>query len=142
MSFNSKIDSQAAALTERSGIEILSFSIIYELTDKVKELLKEREPKTEVEEVTGAAKILKIFNTSKGKQVIGGRVTTGTIEKNSSVKIMRREAEIGDGKIKELQHAKVATSSVQEGEEFGAMIESKLELVPGDMIQAVTKVVK
>ena len=142
MSFNTKIDSQAAALTERAGVEILPFNIIYELTDKVKQLLKEREPKIEVEETTGSAKILKIFNTSKGKQVIGGRVISGVMEKNSHIRIMRREAEIGDGKIKELQQGKVAASSILEGSEFGAMIESKIELVAGDMIQSVTKVIK
>jgi translation initiation factor IF-2 len=140
--FNNKIDSQAAQLAERLGVQIILSSIIYELTDKVVEILKSREPRIEVEETIGQAKILKIFSTTKDKQVIGAKVTSGRIDKGASVKIMRREAEIGLGKIKELQQAKVPTNSVGEETEFGGLIESRIEIVPGDVIEAVIKVTK
>ena len=140
--FNTKADSQALQLAERSNVEIFSFSIIYELTDKVRELLSAKEPKIEVEEIEGSAKILKIFNTDKGKQVVGGRVLTGQIKRNALTKILRRDIEISRGKIKEIQQAKIATDSVGEGTEFGAMIESKIEIAPGDVLQVVTLVTK
>ena len=142
ISFNSKIDSQASSLAERSGITIVSGNIIYEITDKIKEILLEREPRIEVEEITGTAKILKVFSSSKGKQVLGGRVLTGTIENNTTFKIMRRESEIGFGRIKEMQESKVKVSSVLEGNEFGTLVESKVEIAPGDIIEATKKVVK
>ena len=140
--FNTKIDSQAAALAERSNITILSFNIIYELTDKIKVLLSEREPKVEVEEISGTAKILKIFSATKGKQVIGGRVLSGTLKQGNLVKIKRREIDIGQGKIKELQQSKIATNSVSEGVEFGTMIESKIDIAPGDVLNVVTVIRK
>lgn len=140
--FNVRVDSRAAQLAERSGIVVLSFNIIYELTDKVNELLSEREPKTETEEVAGSTKVLKLFSVAKGKQVIGGRVLSGTFRRNASVKIVRRETEIGRGKIRELQRSKVVVDSASEGEEFGAMIESKIEVAPGDIISAIELVTK
>ena len=140
--FNAKVDSQAALLAERSGITILTFNIIYELTDKVKELLTEREPRIEVEEIESSVKVLKIFSTTKGKQVLGGRVLSGQFRRNAEVKIKRRDAEIGHGRVKELQQGKVAADSVNEGTEFGALIESKIEIAPGDVLEAITRVTK
>jgi translation initiation factor IF-2 len=140
--FNTKIDSQAAALAERSDVNIEVFDIIYKLTEKISELLTEREPHIDVEEVKGSAKVLKIFSTQKDKQVLGARVNSGTIEKNSMIRIMRKDEELGRGKVKELQQSKMETDSVSEGTEFGAQIESKIEIAPGDIIESVVTVTK
>ncbi len=142
LGFHAKIDSAAAALAERSGIIISSFTIIYELTDKVATLLTEREPRIEVEEVTGSAKVLRLFSATKGKQVLGARAVTGKVVLGAVVKIMRRDVEIGRGRIKELQQSKIAATEVLEGSEFGALIESKLEIAPGDILEIVIKVTK
>lgn len=142
LGFNTKVDSQASALAERLGIHVLNFNIIYELTDRVKELLEEMEPKIEVEELASTAKVLKLFGITKGKQVIGGKVLSGILRRGTTVKILRRDAEIGRGKIKELQQSKVEADFVNEGEEFGAMIESKIEVAPGDVLNAVVMVTK
>ncbi len=142
MGFHTKTEPAAAALAERSGVSINLFDVIYELTDKVSALLLEREPRIEVEEVTGSAKVLKLFSTAKGKQVLGARVLSGKISLGNTVKIIRRESDVGRAKVRELQQAKIAAEEVLEGSEFGAMIESKLEIAPGDVLEAVTMVTK
>ena len=142
ISFNTKTDAQAASLAERSGIEILSFGIIYELTETIEKLLATKEPKVETEETAGSAKVLKLFSSVKNKQVIGAKVFSGTISRGNNIKILRREAEIGKGLVKELQRAKAETSKVEEGTEFGALIESKTEIAPGDTLEAVSMVTK
>ena len=142
LGFNTKVDPQAALLAERLGVTIFIFSIIYEFTDKVKELLLAREPRIEVEEIVSASKVLKLFDTTKGKQVIGGRVLSGQLKRGAIIKIIRREAEIGHGKVQELQQSKIATDSASEGTEFGAMIESKIEVAPGDILNAVVLTTK
>lgn len=140
--FHTKTDSSAASLAERSAVSITLFDIIYELTDRVSTLLTEREPRIEVEEISGSAKVLKLFSTAKGKQVLGARVLSGKIALGNNLKIIRRESEIGRAKVRELQQAKIAAQEVLEGAEFGAMIESKLEIAPGDILEAVTLVTK
>ncbi|MEK7135255.1 MAG: hypothetical protein AAB780_00935, partial [Patescibacteria group bacterium] len=142
LGFNTKIDSSAASLAERTGVAINVYNVIYELTDKVTALLTEREPRIEVEEISGTAKVLKLFSTAKGKQVLGARVLTGKIALGNTLKIMRRESDIGRAKVRELQQAKIAAEEVLEGSEFGAMIESKLEIAPGDVLEAVTMITK
>ncbi|MBI5134046.1 MAG: translation initiation factor IF-2 [Candidatus Taylorbacteria bacterium] len=142
LGFNVKIDSQAAAMIERLGIETATFDIIYKLAEWLEAKVAERTPKVEVEEVMGKAKILKFFSRTKDKQIIGGKVTDREIAIGHKVKIYRRETVIGDGLIRELQQAKVKTGSVAEGFEFGAMIEAKIELAPGDVIEDFTVVEK
>lgn len=140
--FNTKVEPRVTLLAERSGITILTFDIIYELTDKIKELLSLREPRIEIEEIAGSSKVLKLFGITKGKQIIGGRVLSGLVKRGAVVKIIRRETEIGQGKIKELQQSKIAADSISEGAEFGAMIESKIEVAPGDVLNAIVLVTK
>lgn len=133
--FNVKLDAQAQALVERLGLDHATFNIIYKLTEWIDEKLTEKTPKIEVEEILGKAKILKFFSSTRDKQIVGGKVTDREIQVGHRVKISRRESIIGEGLIRELQQAKVKTSSVNEGFEFGALIESKMELAPGDVIE-------
>lgn len=133
--FNVRTDAQAQAMIDRLGLAHASFDIIYKLVEWVEALMKERTPKMQVEEVLGKAKILKFFSRTKDRQIIGGKVTDREIRLGHRVKIYRRETIIGDGQIRELQQAKVKTSSVAEGFEFGAMIEAKIELAPGDVLE-------
>lgn len=140
--FDTKIDNSAKMLAEKLGMEIKTFNIIYKLSEWLAEVIKERTPKVEVEEERGRVKVLKIFSKAKDKQVLGGRVEQGAIMTNDEVVIFRREAEIGRGRVRELQQAKTKTGEVNEGSEFGAMIESKMEIAPGDYIKPIMKVVK
>ncbi|MDE1975042.1 MAG: translation initiation factor IF-2 [Patescibacteria group bacterium] len=142
--FNAEPDKKSAAMIERSPvpISVRSFKVIYELTDFVKETFLAKAPKEFVEQMIGRAKILAVFSKAKDKQVVGGKVETGLLETGSEVRIMRREADIGRGKIRELQQQKERVSEVREGYEFGMMIESKAEIAAGDRIEAVRTVEK
>ncbi|MES3005432.1 MAG: translation initiation factor IF-2 [Patescibacteria group bacterium] len=139
--FNVKADSSSKEYANRHGVQIHTFDIIYKMTEWLEEHAKDRAPKIQIEEETGAAKILRVFSVNKDKQVLGGRTENGTLSVGEEVKIMRRESEIGRGRIRELQQAKQKTGSVSEGE-FGTMIESKLEIAPGDHIVAFHTVTK
>jgi translation initiation factor IF-2 len=138
--FHSKTDSKAENLALRLKIEVHTFEIIYKLTEWLTEKMENLTPTIEVEEITGVAKILKTFSRTKDKQVIGGRLESGSLSVGEIVHVIRRESEITRGKIKELQQSKQKISSVSEGE-FGALIEAKFDIAPGDFIQGV-KIVK
>jgi translation initiation factor IF-2 len=139
--FHTKADTRAVVLAENMNITIHQFDIIYKLLEWLENLLSERKPHVEVEESTGLAKVVRVFSVNKDKQIIGGKVESGTLIAGSGVKIMRRDAHVGDGKIKGLQRLKEKANEAEEGQEFGAMIESKIELAPGDRLESV-KIVK
>ncbi len=134
--FSVKIDSPAKNLAERSEIEIKTFDIIYKMTEWLQETLKSKTPKIKTVESIGTAKVLKVFSKLKDKQILGGRVEKGYIALGAQVKIIRRDTEIGEGKVRELQQQKNSTEEVKEGTEFGAMIVSSIEIAPGDHLQS------
>jgi translation initiation factor IF-2 len=134
--FNTKLDNRARDLNESLKVEIKIFEIIYKLTDWLKELIEDRRPKQETVEVTGSVKILRIFGNTKDKKVIGGKVSIGKIILGSKVRIIRRDSEIGTGKIVDLQANKIKTKEVLENSECGMQIESKIDIAPGDVLEA------
>lgn len=136
--FNVKIDEAAKRIAEQYNVTMNSFNIIYKLTEWVEETLKTRVPKSEAEVATGKLKILKVFSKNKDKQVVGGRVEDGTINVGGRVNVLRRDNKLGTGIVKELQKAKQKTSKVESGDECGLMIESRVEIVPGDIIEGFT----
>lgn len=140
--FNVKADKSAIEIAEKRGIIISFFEIIYKMTEWLETQMEERRPKIETIETTGQAKIIRAFSRTKERQIIGGKVISGQIHLNSTVRIMRRDFEIGRGKIVNLEKSKVKTNEVTEGTEFGMMIESKIEVVAGDVIEAFSIVQK
>lgn len=135
LGFNVKVNARAQDLAERFGINIKTFDIIYKLSEWLGDEIVKRTPKVMVEEVTGRAKILKIFSKTKNKQVIGGKVSDGSITASGAVKILRRNEEIGKGTILSLQQHKAETKKVESGNEFGAQIESKVMIAEGDVLE-------
>ena len=99
-------------------------------------------PREETDEIIGALKVLRIFSQNKDKQVVGGKVLTGAIRMNHLVKIIRREHDLGRGKITELQSAKVKTNEVLADTECGLLVESKTEIAIGDTLECFIKVTK
>ena len=135
--FNVPTDTQAAGVVERSSLNSRTFKIIYELTDFVRSVAIERKPKEYIDEKLGEAKVLAIFGTGKDKQIVGGKVETGSMAKGGEVKILRRGSEIGRGRIRELQQNKVKADEVREGYEFGALLSDiKVSLAVGDRLEA------
>ncbi len=134
--FNVKADRGANDLAIKQNIPILFFDIIYKMTEWLTEEMEKRRPRVETIEVTGRAKIIKAFSRTKERQVVGGKVTEGNISLGETVKIIRREFEIGKGRIVNLEKFKSKTNKVEEGSEFGTMIESKIEIVAGDILES------
>ncbi len=134
--FNTKIDSGARDLNESLKVKVETFDIIYKLIDWLKELVEARRPRIETVEVIGTLKVLKTFGSTKGKHVVGGKVTSGKITFGSNIRIIRRDFEIGTGKIVELQMNKIKAKEVQEGNDCGLQVETKLDIAPGDVLEA------
>ncbi len=134
--FNVKIESGARNLNESLKVNVQTFDIIYKLTDWLKKIAEERRFRVEILEVIGSLKVLKIFSSTKNKRVIGGKVISGKIISGSEVRIMRRDFEIGKGKLIELQQNKIKTKEVLEGSDCGILIDSKIDISSGDVLEA------
>ncbi|MCA9363886.1 translation initiation factor IF-2 [Candidatus Kaiserbacteria bacterium] len=138
--FNVKVERAAIDLAERLDVEIDTFSIIYELSEWLENALKNRTPKREEQRVTGRAKILKHFSTQKNAHVLGARHEEGSLASGQTVRILRRDIEIGMGTLKNLQQQKSNVNTITDGE-FGMQMDAKIEPAPGDYIEAFETVI-
>lgn len=135
--FAVKVDPRARDQSERFNVKPETFDIIYKLSEWFDTVVLERLPYEEKETVLGTLKVLKTFSVQKENHVIGGRVETGRITNNTVVKIIRRGVEMGRGRIVELQSQKLKTNEVIEGNECGLMVETKIEMIPSDILEAI-----
>lgn len=136
VAFNTKVDTKARAVIERTPVTISTYTIIYELIDYLKGIVTSKIPKEFIEEITGKGKILALFGSQKDRRIIGLKVTEGTLRTGNEVRIMRRDVQVAMGKIREIQVQKVKGNEVREGFECGMMIECSIEIAVGDKIEA------
>lgn len=136
--FNVPVNSVARDLAERGGIEIETFSIIYELAEWIASAVKQRTPKVQTDTITGKVKVLKLFNKTKDKQVFGGRCEEGAVKLGDTIRVISNGEQVGQGKITNLQVIKEHVKEVSAVNEFGGEIKSEDEIQPGDYFEAVT----
>jgi len=106
------------------------------MTEWLETQMEEKRPRIETIETIGSLKIIRAFSRTKERQIVGGKVQEGQINLNSVIRIMRREFEIGRGKIVNLEKNKAKISVAEKGTECGMMIESKTEIAAGDVIES------
>ena len=117
------------------------FSIIYKLTEWLEEEAEKRRPRKEVREVSGRARVLKIFSQVKDTQVIGALIEEGSIKEGTLFSLIRKDVPLAEGKVNSVQQAKQQVKEVTSGD-FGTMITLKVSASGGDVIEAYTLVTK
>ena len=140
--FSVAADAIAIEKARQASVGIELFDIIYKLTERLQGLLRESAPERTVEEVVGKAKVLKQFGTRKDEHVIGGSVSDGYLAKGGHVRVMRRNVEVGVGKIRNIQANKQNVDRIEEGREFGAQIICDFEVAQGDILENFITVTK
>jgi len=133
--FNTKIDNKAKDLNESLKVNIELFDIIYNMIDKLTLLKEERRPRSEVVEIIGSLKVLKIFASTKNKKIVGGKVISGSVVLGSNVRVIRRDSEIGLGKIVELQANKFKVKEITDNVECGMQVETRVDITAGDVLE-------
>ena len=135
--FDVSTDPIAEALALQHGVAIVTFNIIYKLTEHLEERLATLKPKRVIEEIAGRARVIKQFSSQKEIHVVGGGVTEGFFAKGGTVRVIRRKLPIGTGKVLNMQSNKQNVTRVEATSEFGAQIESKFEIAEGDILEYV-----
>jgi len=135
IAFRVRADKIAESVMQNSKIDLLYFDIIYDLAKKIRELMdiilvahKERID-------VGELDVLAIFRTEKEKQIIGGRVMDGRIEKNLKVEIFRDNEKIGEGKVVGLEVSKKKVDAAHKDSEAGILYQGKEKVQEGDMLK-------
>jgi translation initiation factor IF-2 len=131
--FGSKVSLSVLKLAEAEGIKIETFKIIYELFDRMKELITKGQL-----EVLGKSQIIASFPFNKRK-VAGCKVLQGKISKADNLMLVRGEKEIGKVKSLSMKKGKLEITEAKSGEEFGIIFEPQLDFALGDMLISLGK---
>ncbi|OIP24520.1 translation initiation factor IF-2 [bacterium CG2_30_37_16] len=132
--FNVSISAAINQLAQREKVKILTYKIIYELLDVIKEALESMLPVIINEVTVGKLEILKIFRITKSHVIGGGKVVSGKIEKGD-IKIIRDGEEIGKGKIESVKREKDEVKDCGIGMECGLGIETGVKIDEKDIIE-------
>ena len=83
----------------------------------------------------GEVDVLAIFRTEKEKQIVGGRVVFGQVEKGLKVEIFRNNEKIGEGKVMGLETSKKKVDVVHKDNEAGILYQGKVRIEEGDLLR-------
>jgi translation initiation factor IF-2 len=121
-------------LLSNKNLLLIKGDIIYEIKDKIKELVKNEFIKKPTEEILGKLEVLAIFNPIKGSQLIGGKVMEGKVQNKIRFRLLREEEIISQGKILNLQKNKADVSNINTGEECGLIVNCPEQIEKGDLL--------
>ncbi|WP_320200324.1 translation initiation factor IF-2 [Agrobacterium sp. rho-13.3] len=133
--FNVRANAQARTASERAGIEIRYYNIIYDLVDDVKAAMSGLLSPERRETFLGNAEILEVFNITKVGKVAGCRVVEGKVERGAGVRLVRDNVVIHEGKLKTLKRFKDEVGEVPVGQECGMAFENYEDIRAGDTIE-------
>ena len=133
--FNVRAYKEAAELSERAGIEIRYYNIIYNLVDDVKAAMSGLLSPTLREDMLGNAEILEVFNITKVGKVAGCRVSDGRVERGANVRLIRDRVVVHEGKLSTLKRFKDEVKEVVAGQDCGMAFELYQDMRAGDIIE-------
>lgn len=134
--FNVRPDSSASAAAKREGVEIKTYSIVYELMDDMKKALAGMLAPTIVEKELGRAEVRNTFTVPKVGTIAGCFITEGKILRSAQARLVRDGKVVYTGKIGSLKRFKDDAREVATGFECGIGIENFNDVKVGDVIEA------
>ena len=135
IAFNVRADSVVRDMARSNGIDIRYHSVVYRITDEIKEILSGKLAPEKRETFIGYADVIALFTVGKGVRVAGCRMTEGVIKKDAFVRLLRNNVVIYDGKIGQLRREKNEVKEVSGGVEFGMSFDKYNDLKEGDRVE-------
>ncbi len=135
IAFNVRADAAVRDMARGNGVDIRYHSVVYRITDEIKEILSGKLAPEKRETFIGYADVIALFTVGKGVRVAGCRMTEGTIKKDAFVRLLRNNVVIYDGKIGELRREKNEVKEVSGGVEFGMSFDKYNDLKEGDRVE-------
>ena len=136
IAFNVRADAAVRDMARNNGVDIRYHSVVYRITDEIKEILSGKLAPEHKENFIGYADVIALFTVGKGTKVAGCRISEGVIKKSALVRLLRNNVVIYDGKIGELRREKNEVNEVSgAGVEFGMSFDKYNDLKEGDRVE-------
>ena len=132
--FQVQASANAKLQAQQEGVDIRSYSVIYQAVEEITLALEGLLEPEKVEEVLGKAFVQEVFKIPKIGFIAGSKVTEGLIKRNARARVIREEEEISEGEIVSLKHIKDDAKEMKEGFECGIGIDNFSKFKEGDIV--------
>jgi len=127
-------------LLSKKRLIIINEDVIYELEDKIEEIVKKEFVIVLSTKQLGKLEVLAVFNPVKKKQLIGGRVLEGKILNKAHFSLWRDDKTIASGKIINLQRGRNDVNEVETNEKCGLLVECSQKIEKDDLLDCFQKI--
>jgi translation initiation factor IF-2 len=130
----------AKRLAEQQGVEINTYSVIYDAMDDIKAAMEGMLDKIKKEVATGQAEVREVFKISKVGLVAGALVTEGKVHAKDKARLIRDGIVIFTGDLNALKRYKDDAKEVASGLECGISLVNCNDIQAGDIIETFTEI--
>ena len=138
--FQVRPSADARKLADREGVEINTYSIIYDALDDIKSAMVGMLDKVKKEVVTGQVEVRQVFKISKVGTVAGGLVTEGKVHNKDKAHVIRDGIVIHTAAISALKRYKDDAKEVATGLECGISLVNYNDIEAGDILETFTEI--
>jgi translation initiation factor IF-2 len=136
LGYNVKPSPKIQDMAKKENVQILSYKIIYQLTDDIKKAITGLLEPVIKETYLGRAQVRKIFKIPKVGIIAGCYVQDGKITRNAEIRIVRNKEIVYKGHISSLKHLKENVTEVKKDYECGIGLDKFKDIQEGDLIEA------
>ena len=133
--FNVRPLADARKAAEREGVDVRTYSVIYKITEDLRNAMEGMLEAIEVEETVGEAEIKQTFKASKVGRIAGCLVTDGKAARDAGVRLVREGTVVWTGKLASLRRFKDNVQEVEEGQECGVVLDGYPDVKEGDILE-------
>ncbi len=138
--FQVRPSSEARKLADREGVEINTYSIIYDAIDDIKSVMVGMLDKVKKEIITGQVEVQQVFKISKVGTIAGGLVTEGKVHAKDKARVVRDGIVVRTADINALKRYKDDVKEVPMGMECGISLVNYNDIQEGDVIETFTEI--
>ncbi len=130
--FKVDVSAPARKMAKKDDIKILTYDVIYELTDDLTKILLASIQPEKIEMSVGKATVLKIFRDTRNEKIVGMKVIKGKVQKGDLARFTRGEEVVGEGGIKLIKRLQQEVAEAEAGDDFGFQITTTAKIKPDD----------
>ncbi|VWL85309.1 translation initiation factor IF-2 [Oceanivirga miroungae] len=134
--FGVRPNTQARSESEKTGVEIRNYSVIYHVIEDIEKALKGMLDPEYREIYFGRMEVLQVFKISGVGNIAGSIVVDGKVQKDSKIRILRDGIIIHEGEISSLKRYKDDVKEATLGQECGISIKDYTDIKAHDIIES------
>ena len=140
VAFQVRPSSPARKLADKEGVEINTYSVIYDAIDDIHDAMEGMLDKVKKEVVTGQVEVREVYRISKVGTVAGAFVTEGKVHRTDKARLVRDGIVVHTGEINALKRYKDDVKEVASNFECGISLVNFNDILQGDIIETFTEI--